>query len=230
MDADQTREFTVNFTDPDNDTVRVASVGVVPPIASTDFHLGTSTEGTDDTLTSNLGTPIFEFGVNAGSCSFTNSGTVDGYLWMQVQGTAVYLYDAVEYKAEDTDSQAEHGLVTMNIDMAYQDDPTQAETIGNFLILDALSPQQEMESYPFYANRDDEHMMAFVMLEIGDRIHPSESQSGFDRDCYINGISFEQHPNNIVKCTYRTRFVSSLTGWQLGIEGYSELGETTILG
>jgi hypothetical protein len=72
--------------------------------------------------------------------------------------------------------------------------------------------------------------MSFVFLEIGDKIRIVETQSGFDRDIFIDGIGFEIHPNSVIKCTYKTRFASSLTGWQMGIDGYSELGETTILG
>lgn len=230
LGAGETRELVANFRDPNNEAVKVAAQGVVTPVASTDFHLGTSTAGTDDTLTANLGTPTFSFGANAGSYSFTNSGTVDGYLWLQTRGTAIYIYNPVEYLVQGTASQADHGLHTMDINMPYQDEPSQVEPIANWLILDTRDPRYEVDSYPFIANRDDEHMMAFVHLELGNRIHITETQTGYDRDTNIDNIQFEVHPGNIIKATYKTRFVSSLTGWQLENVGYSELGETTYLG
>ena len=73
-------------------------------------------------------------------------------------------------------------------------------------------------------------MMSFLYLDIGDRVHFIEDQTGFDRDRYIDGVQFEVHPNKVVKCTWNTRFISSLTGWFLGIDGSTELGVTTILG
>jgi len=230
LDAGDTREFTINYRDPNNEAVRVAAKGIVTPVASTDYHLGTSTAGTDDTLTANLGTPVFNFGVSAGSCSFTNSGTVDGNLWVQARGTGIYFYSPVDYKSQGTASQKEHGLQTLNIDMAYQDDPSVAEPIGNWLVLDVRDPRYEVDKYPFWANRDDEHMTAFIHLEIGDRIHIQETQSSFDKDVIIDGVSFEIHPNKLVKCTYATRGVTAFSAWQLEIEDYGELEETTILG
>jgi hypothetical protein len=43
-------------------------------------------------------------------------------------------------------------------------------------------------------------------------------------------VKFEIHPGNIIKCTWLTRFVSSITGWFLNIDGSSELAVTTDLG
>ena len=229
IDAGETRTFTGNFRDPNNEAVRVASKGMITPVATTDYWLNASNAGTGADLTANLDVSV-TWGANAGSFSLTNSGTVDGYGSIQARGTGIYLYDPIEYLSQGTASQAAHGLQTLDVDMTYQDDPDHAEVIGNFLVLAVRDPQYEVDKYPFYANRDDEHLMAFVHLEIGDKIHITETQSGFDRDAFIDAVSFEIHPNKIVKCTYDTRFVSSLTGWKLETVGYGELGQTTVLG
>ena len=114
--------------------------------------------------------------------------------------------------------------------MTYQDNADTAEYVGAFELLNLRNPRLELDRYPFWANRDGDHMMAFIAVDMGDRIHFTETQTGFDRDRYIDGIQFEVHPNKVVKCIWLTRFVSSLTGWYLGITGSTELDVTTILG
>lgn len=230
ISAGDTRDVVVNFRDPDNKAVRVAVTGVVTPVGTTDFKLGTSTAGTDNTLATALTLGTTSFGANAGSYSFTNSGTVDGYLWLQTRGTAVYLYDPIEYISQDATSQQNHGLQSLDVNMPYQTDPTTAALIGQFLASDLRDPRYEVDRYPFWANRDGDHMMSFLFLEIGARIRITETQTGFARDRHIDGIAFEVHPNKRVKCTYMTRFISSTTTWQLGVEDHGELGVNTILG
>lgn len=228
--AGTTRTLVANFTDPNNKAVQVAGKTMESPAATTDYLMNSSAEGTATNLTANLSVSV-TYGANAGSYALENTGTTDGYITkLQARGIGIYLYDPIEYVAVGTASQANLGLHTLDVEMTYQDNPTQAERIGGFLAADALSPMYEMESYPFYANKNGSHMMAFVFLEIGQKIQIIETQSGFNKDIFIDGISFEIHPNSIVKCTYKTRFASSLVGWQLGVDGKSELGETTILG
>lgn len=228
--AGETRDIVANFRDPENKAVRVAAVGVVAPVGTTDYKLGTSTAGTDNALATALTLGSFSYGANAGSYSFTNNGVTNGYLWFQTRGTAVYLYDGVEYIAQGTASQAAHGLQSINVNMPYQASPDTAEQIGAFLRYDLENPRYEVDKYSFWANRDSKHLFAFISLEIGERIRISETQSGFSRDRHIDGIQFEIHPNKQVKCTWLTRFISSVWGWTLGIDEQTELGETTILG
>ena len=229
LDSGETRTFTGNFRDPNNEAVRVACAGTVPLVATTDYWLNTSNAGTGADMTADM-VIVGSVGANAGSYSITNNNVSDGYGSVQVRGTGIYLYDEIEYLSQGTASQAAHGLQTLDVDMPYQDEPAHAESIANWLVLYLRDPRQEVDKYPFYANRDDEHLTAFVHLEIGNRIHITETQSGFNRDVFIDAINFEIHPNNVVKCTYATRFVSALVGWQLEIVGYGELEETTILG
>jgi hypothetical protein len=227
--AGSSREFTANFRDPANLAVNVAGKSMISPVATTDYWMGTDSAGTGKTLTANLSVTV-NYGANAGSYSISNTGTVDGYASLQARGLGIYLYDAVSYISQGTASQASLGLQQMDINMPYQADQDTAETVGIFELLNLQNPRLEMDSWSFYTNTDGYSMLSFLAIEIGDRVHLRESQTGFDFDRYIDGVRFEIYPNNIIKCTWLTRFVSSLTGWFLGIDGSTELGVTTILG
>jgi len=227
--AGSSREFTANFRDPANLAVSVAGKSMISPVATTDYWMGTDSAGTGKTLTANISVTV-NYGANAGSYSISNTGTVDGYASLQARGLGIYLYDAVSYISQGTASQASLGLQQMDINMPYQADQDTAETVGIFELLNLQNPRLEMDSWSFYTNTDGYSMLSFLAIEIGDRVHLKESQTGFDKDRYIDGVRFEIYPNNIIKCTWLTRFVSSLTGWFLGIDGSTELGVTTILG
>ena len=227
--AGSSRVFTANFRDPTNLAVSVAGKSMISPVATTDYWMGTDSAGTGKTLTSNLSVTV-NYGANAGSYSISNVGTVDGYASLQARGEGIYLYDAVTYTSQGTASQASLGLQQLDINMPYQADQNTAEYVGSFELLNLQNPRLEMDSWAFYTNSSGYSMLSFLAIEIGDRIHLRESQTGFDRDRYIDGVKFEIHPDNIIKCTWLTRFVSSLTGWFLQIDGSTELSVTTILG
>lgn len=230
ISAGATRTFTGNFRDPNSKAESVAGKNMVSPVATTDYLFNSSSAGTGTNLTANL-TVTCTYGANAGSYEIVNGGTVDGYLTLlQARGEGIYLYEPVIYISEGTASQVTHGLQHLDINMPYQNDPDTAETVGAFELLNLLEPRLEMDTWTFYANKSGDEMMSFLYVEIGDRIHLVESQTGFDRDRYIDGISFEVYPDNIIKCTWKTRFVSTLTGWYLDITGSSELNVTTYLG
>lgn len=226
----ETRNITANFRDPENKAVRVAALNVIAPVATTDYMFGTSPAGTDNTLATALTLGTYAFGANAGSYSFTNNGTVNGYLWLQTRGYGVYLYDPIETVYQDTTSQAKRGLQTLDISMPYQDDVITANLIGQFTAADLRDPRYEVDKYTFWACRDAKHLFAFISLEIGERIRISETQTGFARDRHIDGIQFEIHPNKRIKCTWLTRYISNTSTWQLGVEDHGELGVNTILG
>lgn len=228
--AGSTRTFTGYFSDPNNLAVSVAGKNMVAPIATTDYLFNSDAAGTGTNLTANL-TVTCTYGAEAGSYSITNNGTANGYLTLlQARGLGIYTYNPVTYISQDTASQAVHGLQTLEISMEYQDDPTTAETVGAFENLNLRDPRLELDQWTFWANACPYNVMSFLAIEIGDRAHFKETQTGFDRDRYIDGVKFEVYPGGIVKATWLTRFVSSITGWYLGITGSTELGATTILG
>ena len=227
--AGSTRTFTANFRDPANLAVKVAGKNMIAPVASTDYWMGTSTAGTTKELTPNM-TISHTYGANAGSYSISNTGTIDGYAIVKARGEGIYLYDGITYTSNGTASQSSYGIQQLDISMPYQDNINTAETIGIFELLNLQNPRLEMDSWSFYPNSNGYEMMAFLSIEIGDRAHFTESQTGFDRDRYIDGIIFEIMESNVIKCTWKSRFISSITGWYLGITGSSELGVTTILG
>ena len=228
--AGETRDLVGNFRDPMGGAWRVAGKTMVSPVSTTDYLMNTLSSGSGVDKTGSLSVTC-TYGANAASYALTNNGTATYYVTkLQARGLGIYLYDPITYTAEDATSQTAHGLQPLNISMTYQDNADTAEYVGAFELLNLRNPRLELDRYPFWANRDGDHMMAFIAVDMGDRIHFTETQTGFDRDRYIDGIQFEVHPNKVVKCIWLTRFVSSLTGWYLGITGSTELDVTTILG
>jgi hypothetical protein len=222
--------YTCNYRDPSGGAWRVAGKEMVTPVATTHYLANSLSNGSGTDYTANL-TVTAVYGANAVEYTIQNAATAAVYVTkLEAVGKGIYLYDSIDFVAQGTASQAQHGTYELDINMAYQDQPETAEMIGNLESYNLSNPRYELDTWPFNANRDSLSMSAFLTAEIGDRVHFQETQTGFHADRYIDHISCEILPNKVINATWKTRHASVINSWYLEVAGYSEIGVTTYLG
>lgn len=223
--------FKAYFRDPDNLATTVGAKDVQDPVATDDYLMNASNDGSGADMTGNL-TVTMTKGANGVEITLANDAASTGYVtFLQIKGKGIYTYEPVEYTITDSTSIAAHGEIELRLDMKYSDSPTYGESIGA-LVLDLYKNAASMPRRFYYnANRSDLYLYAFLMLEPGDRFYTSEDQTGVADDYIVNGIEFEVLENSIINYAITPAiFTSEGDKWYLGVAGMSELGVTTKLG
>lgn len=221
----------LRYRDPQGGVSNVSGRDMETPAGTVDYLFNSAADGSGSDLTPNLTvTPVY--GTEGVEYELTNSGAAGYVTKLQARGLGIYIYDPVELIDEDTTSEAVHGTRSLSLDMKYQDSPLAAASFANVLKGQYKDPRTIVDKVTFYANRDEKHMVAFLVCEPGDKIHLTEPVSGVDHDYFINGVEFDIVQGNVIRYSWYVKPASedSYVVWYLGIVGQSELGVTTKLG
>lgn len=224
------------YRDPSGGASYVSGTEMVTPTTPTHYKAYANEDGTGTDLSANLvisGDPLGvagrpNYGTDAVEYTLHNSGGTG--MWVTVLkavGKGIYLYDTVTIISEDPDSQGIHGVNELVIDMRYQATPSVGEAFANFVLSREKQPSQKVNSFPIFANKNSFSIMAFMLLEPGDRAHFSDEMTAIDSDYFING--YEAYIVNKKRVVWKLvlKKVEVNNGWRLGT---SLLGRTTKLG
>jgi hypothetical protein len=151
---------------------------------------------------------------------------------LQARGKGVYTYEPVEKIVEDAALTAVDGTRMLAFDMKYRDRPLAADDIAD-VFLDRYSQKEtHADKVTFIANRSEFLMMAFLALQVGDKIYVKNDRAGIDEAYFINGKEFDIGMGGLIKYSYILAPASydAYFFWELEEVGKSELGETTWLG
>jgi hypothetical protein len=219
-----------SYRDPVGAAQQVAGKNMVTPVATTDYLMNSHNAGTGTDLTANLAVTA-TYGVSDVEYTLVSSATVDAYITkLQARGLGIYLYDPIDYKVEDATSKLDNGSQSLSLDMPYQDQALTAKIVTDAEMRNLHHPRHELDKWPFMANRNADNMAAFLSVKIGDRIHFTETQTGLDKDRFIDGIEWELIDGIALKCTWKTREPLTFGVWLVEVAGATELDTTTILG
>lgn len=161
-----------------------------------------------------------------------NNGSVTGYLnTLLLKGRAIRMYDPAESVASGTsDNLAAYGKRALRFTLPYQDNPNTATDFADHLLTKWGTPNTQVESVEFWANRDQTLYTAAVGCGVGSKITLVETVTGINDEYSINGVEWVFNPDKSWKVKW---FLEKATGaefWFLGVAGLSELESTTILG
>lgn len=230
--AGDTKEpFKAYYRDPANLATSVGGKDIRNPIATTDYLMNASSDGTGADLTASL-TVTLSKGANGVDVTLVNVAAQTGYVtFLQIVGKGIYTYEPVEFSAIDQASIDKNGTIELRLDLKYVDQPLYGESVGALV----LEQRKDAASFPnaiwYNANRSDLYMYAFLQIEPGDRFYSEESQTGIGDDYIVNGVEFEILENGIINYAFTPSiYTSEGDKWYLGVAGLSELGVTTKLG
>jgi hypothetical protein len=221
----------IRYRDPQGGVQNVSGRDMVTPAGTVDYLLNAAEDGTGTDYTANL-TVTADYGTEGVEYTLENAGPAGYVTLLQARGKGIYIYDPVELLDQDTASEAIHGTRSLDLDMKYQDSPLTAASFAAVLKGQYKDPRTIVDKVTFYANRDEKHMVAFLVCEPGSKIHLTEPIAGIDHDYFINGVEYDILPNSVIRYSWYVKPASedSYTLWYLGVVGYSEIGVTTKLG
>jgi hypothetical protein len=240
-----TVSFVGNFVDPDQPSQQISAI-----------NLRISDGGGGDVIGTSgfLPTGDFQFGTAAGLTDMTASSTVAvGYegnrvtftianldperqmvcFLLQCRGQGVYTYQQVVAVVSDPASLRIRGKNSVSLTCPYQADPNFAQSAAQYLLhLYGPSTTQLDQAVPlFIPNTDEATLDALLALEISAPVSISESVIGLSAGKYwLDGIEeeYDERVNASVQLRLTPRDPQPY--WEIGVAGYSEIGQTTFAG
>lgn len=174
----ETRRFDVRYTDPEQPTTRVTALGVLNPVASTDYTANSAPDGSGTDLTADVTVTLSASYPSTGELTVVNTGSVDAYLIApQVRGVLTY-HDPEVTIVKDT-RQADEYEQLVEFDTRYLQDPTILEGLVNILHEEGQKPRR-IDEVIIDPHVSDDHMAAVLALEPGDLFTVTEDVTGLD--------------------------------------------------
>lgn len=183
--------YRLSYRDPAGAATRVSGRDMVTPAATTDYTANDASDGSGTDRTGSL-TVTASYGTEAVEYTLVNGHSGD--IWvtkLQARGKGIYIYDPVQVIHEDSGEQAANGVYTLVFDMKYQDRADLVDSFSAYALQLEKVPGMTVDEVTLEANRNSMNMSGFMYLEPGTKAHFTETQSGIDKDFFIQGYSAE---------------------------------------
>lgn len=221
-------------------------------VEGTHWNANTSPDKSGDDVGANINITITQYG-QALKLVIENTGSMGAYLVepdsppdpSETEDRTLLIYgvlfgsENVTVIEEDQTSQDDYGKRTLEVDAPFKSRPNDILAYAQWLKaryhLPIPNPVQVIHvartNWP-----EDTIRIQCLVREISDRITVASTKLGFDRDFYINKVIQEYAMNEGGMVHDTTWVVEQAEGsaeglyWLLGVAGFGELGEATILG
>jgi hypothetical protein len=179
---------------------------------------------------------------NAATFEITNNGTGGAYVTkLQIRGRIVTTYEPITVEALNSADIAIRGENVERMNLPYMTSSATGAIIADYYayLYPATAPFN-VDSILVRPNLDVELMAQTISLEIGDRIGLEESVTGARTASPIGGASTLGYHINTVSLSYGLGGILEAEFglapadpqpyWLIGVEGFSEIEETTVIG
>jgi hypothetical protein len=195
----QTLTFKGTYSDPVGGArANAISSTMVTPVATTDYLLNTAANGSGTNKTADA-TVVAVFSTADVEWTITNGSTEICYITkLQARGYGVYVDNPIDGVLEDSASQTLYGVIPLGIPQPYQRDLDFGKRYGEYILDANKKPYTKLNSVSFIGNKSSGFLQAGLNLDVGDKIHITEAQTGIDGDYYIQGVRMHIAAGNII--------------------------------
>jgi hypothetical protein len=176
-----------------------------------------------------VGLTVFNGG-SSFTAIFENPTNLTGYVTQfNIRGKRLRLYQPSVYTKRDEGSALAIGEHRLSFDMSYQDDPLVGKDLGDFLVTILPDALPQVNSVEIDGERNAYLQTMALAVEPGDRIHVTDAHSGLAEAYWVNGVTGAIDGSGGIGASLNIIRAYDVNFWQLGVAGFSELGETTFL-
>ncbi len=228
VEPGQTRIVMGLFRDANGE--RVGAVGVVAPVATTDYLVNDDPGGTGFNYTSS---PSFSLSttIEATRAIFTLVNSATGPLYvtlLKIRGKPIRVWDSITVEESDSTSQAAYEVRAVSLDLPMQADEVLAQSYAEYLMTRFKDPFLAADG----AVIREESLGGVDVFSLGlmNKILVNEPESGAENlQHWIRGVEYDLAAQNF-SVTLHLERADDRQYWQLGRLGFGELGTATRLG
>ena len=233
--AGDTLTLVVEYRSATDDRELIGAKDVVNATATTDFLGNSAVDGTGSDLTSDLAIVTTQSASSA-ELAITNNGTAtiylvdaDGDAFLQLRGKGIYQESAQTFTSLSTQP---YGDKTLAINLPYQNSPGSAQSYASTVQQQfSAAAAAQMERITFDGNSSDDLLKQAFARNPNDIVSITETATGASSiEMVIQSVALDISTGPWIEATFGLAPSSPFSQWLLGIDGRTELGETTILG
>lgn len=225
-----TREVWTAYTDPNDRQTTIGGSDVVTTlVASTHYTANTVADGSGSDITADIDAAIEPFASTA-KWTLTNNNAATAYIrTLKVVGKALRNPGPQVFEATSTQS---YGTRPLNLTLRYQANAAIAQEYATYVEDQYNALEDQIEAIEFIANDSSDFLTHALAREPGDIITVTEAVTGLSStQAVIQSVEFTVDEGPWITCRWGLAPANiSSALWILGVEGSSELGETTVLG
>lgn len=181
-------QLTGNYINP-NGGLPVNGTNMQTPVSTTDYLMNTKADGTGSDITAFLSVAADYYGDVVVYMLHSTYTAGIGYITrLKARGYGIYRNTATETQILITGSASAYGDKAFEINQTYQTD-TYAGSLAGASILELYKvPKTRISQVTFCANINNDNLMAYLYLDIGDLIPLYDSRSGMTKWYHITSI------------------------------------------
>lgn len=145
---------------------------------------------------------------------------------LSVKGKKLTTYNEVEVVVDDATTLIQRGIREYSIDSKLMSDVLFAESLAEYELNRRKTPRGQIGSIKIRADTV-QRTEQVISRTIGDRIRVIDDQLNHDAEYFIIGEHHNHGLREVYYVEWRLEPAEASQYWLLGIDGYSELGETT---
>ena len=193
----------------------ISGMGMIQPVATTDYLMNTLEDGTGTDITANL-TIVCTYDSSRPTYTLTNTSNYVGFITkLQARGFGIYQDNALTVTLESNASELLYGYQEVSIKQTYQQDVDQGTLIGNRILDNEKKPRVRVNSITFDANYSTFTMQMFLTTDVGSLIRIVDTRYSVSDWFYVQGVNFSISPAGIIKVTYTVQKMRSLSSGAL---------------
>lgn len=178
----------LTFRDQDAGAAKVSAASVTPLESGTDTIMTVGKDGSGTDLTSDL-IVTYTAGVEGIEFELTNTGAINGYVYLQARGVGVRLYDKVSKSISNAESELAYGTLELSIDAPYQEDPLAADVFSLTVLAGVMEPSSEISKVTFFTSTNMLKSL-FIGADLGDKVLLTEPMSEINEAYFIQGMEW----------------------------------------
>lgn len=174
------------------------------PVVGTDIKITQNSDGTGTDYSSELSVWSWYWNPSISGFVATFRNQSPGWFWMQVTGRGIYKDNNVDYTNSNSESQTDivHTVKAESLSRDYSSDVNTCKSFADHVVAMRRAPNTEMKTASFIANYNEASLMAFLFLDVGDKVQITESVPSHTGDYYIQGIKASLSLGGIIAYTW----------------------------
>lgn len=228
----ETKTLTVRYRDATVENARIGAMDFINPKPGLDYIANAEADGSGNTVTARVIVSV-KFGATSAEITLVNTRGRDTYLTtLQLRGTPLRSFNRESVTtAPDGESLYRYDHHPQTISIPALDDEELAQQYADSIAARKRESHAELRSIEFVANAEDGRMTQALTRDIGDVITVTNTDYDHSRLYAIVGERHRVQPGGEREhsVTWILKPVDTTNYWILGVTGFSELGETTVL-
>lgn len=187
---------------------------MIDPVASTDYLMNTSQDGSGTNITSSLAIISTRYGTEGFVHTVQNESASFGWITQfNCRGYGIYKYNPIEHVESNDDSMDTYGVQTESVDMKYQTTLVTGTALSKEIVFFEHLPESRLRRLQFIANRSSALMQVFLDGDVGFMFRAKVDSKDVDTICHVQQMSFTIKPGGFIMFEWVVRtFLSFVLG------------------